>query len=263
MATSVPVPTNSRAAIQNQIVARHVTWTATLGVLMMRLVLFALFQAIIAGLYRYSGVSDPWKASIAWWPISGILTNIACLFALEALFRREGGHYWEVVKFERSSLRGDVLVFILISVLSLPLAYLPSILVATWLFGSQVQASSLSFLPLPLWAATFSLVLFPITIAITELPTYFGYVMPRLEALSGQRWIGVLLPSLFLAAQHCALPLIFNGRFILYRFAMFLPFALLMGITLRWRPRLLPYLMSSQAFLDLLTIWFVFSISIN
>ena len=49
------------------------------------------------------------------------------------------------------------------------------------------------------------------------------------EALAAQKWgrgwIGVALPILFLAAQHCALPLVFSGRFLLWRLGMFLPFA--------------------------------------
>ena len=36
------------------------------------------------------------------------------------------------------------------------------------------------FRPLPMWAILLGF-LFPITIAFAELPTYFGYVMPRLE----------------------------------------------------------------------------------
>jgi hypothetical protein len=86
------------------------------------------------------------------------------------------------------------------------------------------------------WVAT---LLFPATIALAELPTYFAYDMPRLEVIIG-RWSEVVLAGLALAAQHMTLPLIFDGRFLVWRLGMFLPFALLVAIVLRWPPRSCP-----------------------
>jgi membrane protease YdiL (CAAX protease family) len=88
------------------------------------------------------------------------------------------------------------------------------------------------------------------TVALTELPTYFAYCMPRLEAQTG-RWSAVLLSSFFLAAQHCTLPLIWDGRFFVWRLLMFIPFALFVGLLLRWRPQLLPYLVVVHGLMDL------------
>jgi hypothetical protein len=119
---------------------------------------------------------------------------------------------------------------------------------------NQIEAGNVS------WIATTSMLLLRLVSFAA-----FQAAIAVLYALggAGSPWSAVLAPSFFLAAQHCALPLIFDTRFILYRFAMFLGFALLMGITLRWRLRLLPYLMVSQALLDLLTIYFVFSIFVQ
>ena len=106
----------------------------------------------------------------------------------------------------------------------------------------------------PLWAAVSAVILFPITIALSELPTYFGYVMPRLEALSGRRWLAVLLPAFFLAIQHGALPLIFDGRFIAWRVLRYVALTVPVGLLLRWRPRLMPYLIIGHYLIDLMTV---------
>jgi membrane protease YdiL (CAAX protease family) len=58
---------------------------------------------------------------------------------------------------------------------------------------------------------------------LSELPVYFGYVMPRLAARWHNRWLAWLVVSLMLAAQHCTLPLVLDLRFIAWRFLMFLP----------------------------------------
>ena len=50
------------------------------------------------------------------------------------------------------------------------------------------------------------------------------------------------------------LPLILDGRFILWRALMFLPFALFLGLALKIRPSLLPYLVVCHFLIDLLTL---------
>jgi hypothetical protein len=96
--------------------------------------------------------------------------------------------------------------------------------------------------------------LFPLTIAFSELPTYFGYAMPRIEAQLKNGWLAWLLASFSLAAQHMFLPLIFNGGYLLWRLGMFLPFALFTGLVLKLRPSLLPYFAIMHALMDVTTV---------
>ena len=127
------------------------------------------------------------------------------------------------------------------------------------LFGSEEIASALMFHPLPLWARVVSL-LFPLTIAFAELPTYFGYAMPRIEKQIGNGWLAWALASFFLALQHITLPLIFDWRFIIWRLGMFIPLAFLLGLSLKLRPRLFPYLMTMHALLDFMTVLMIFTV---
>jgi hypothetical protein len=86
-----------------------------------------------------------------------------------------------------------------------------------------------------------------------------AYVMPRLEAQTGRRWLAVVLPAFFLGAQHVAAPLILNGRFVAWRVLMFMPFAFLVALAMRWRPRLLPYLAVVHVLMDLSAAAMLFS----
>jgi hypothetical protein len=45
--------------------------------------------------------------------------------------------------------------------------------------------------------------------------------------------------------------LILYGRFIAWRLVMFMPFAFLVALVMRWRPRLLPYLAIVHALMDI------------
>lgn len=75
--------------------------------------------------------------------------------------------------------------------------------------------------------------------------------MPRLEAKLRNGWAAWLIASFFLGAQHMFLPLILDGRFMLWRLGMYMPFALFAGLMLKLRPSLLPYFMIVHALVDL------------
>lgn len=218
-----------------------------------RLMLFAVVQALIALVLMSAGVSDAWGESARWWVFSVILTNVASVALLVWLFRREGKRYLDILRFERGMVWKDLGLAIGVLVLAAPIALIPSTALAQRLFGSSEAPVSMMFRPLPNWAILIGL-LFPLTIAFAELPTYFGYSMPRLAQQLGNGWLAWALASFFLSIQHATLPLILDWRFILWRAVMFLPFAFYVGLVLKLRPRLLPYLIAGHFLIDLLTL---------
>ena len=228
-------------------ISKFSVWT----MLFIRLVLFAVFQAMIALIYAVSGHASAWDASAAWWQITAALASLSSLAALQYFLQREGSSLKALYRIEREFWKRDVLTVLGLTVLALVIAMLPNPLLSTWLFGSPEGSVPLLFRPLPAWAVWLSVVVFPISIALSELPIYMGYALPRIEAFTGSAWKGVAVAGFFLAAQHITLPLLFDGRFILYRFAMYLPLALFMAIILRWKPRLLTYMMIIHGLMDL------------
>jgi hypothetical protein len=221
--------------------------------LVARPVLFAFFQLLIAGGLALTDSPAAWDESAAWWPFSVLFANFVTVALLILLFRREGGRYLDITRFSRNTLWNDLGIVILLLVLVAPISTLPNIWLAKLLYGSSEVAFSLFFRPLPFWAKLVSF-LMPVTIAFAELPTYFGYVMPRLEKQLGNGWLAWMLASFFLAFQHIAVPLIFDWRFMLWRLGMFIPFALFVGLVLKLRPRLFPYLMIGHALMDAMLI---------
>lgn len=236
-------------------------WSWSLGMLVIRMVLFAAWQTIFAIALAWRGAENPWAASIAWWPWAAILTNLMVLWILAWRFYKEGSNLVDLYRFDRQHLKSDLLLMLGMFILLGPVGYLPNIFFGKLLFGRAEIAGEIMGQALPLWAAVSALFLMPITHALTELPTYFGYCMTRIETLSGNAWLAVLLPVFFLAVQHVTLPLVLDVRFVAWRFLMFLPFALLVGLTLRWRLRLMPYFMSIHVLIDAATIYFIVAAS--
>lgn len=227
----------------------HFPWI----MLIVRTLLFFFFQALIALVFLLRGGSTPWITSSGWWPVTASLGSLVVIALLVNLFRREGKRYGDLFRINRETLGKDLLALLGIFIIMGPVAFLPNILLARGLFGDQQIALDMLIHPLPLWAVIVSLTLFPLSIALSELPCYFAYVMPRLEAKTGKPLLAGGLIAFWLAAQHIALPFLPDGRFILWRLGMFLPFAILLALVLRWRPRLLPYLVIIHGLMDLST----------
>lgn len=208
-------------------------------------------QALFALGFYVGGADQAWEAGAAWWPLGVTLVNLICLAAIVRLVRNEGGTYWAIYRIQREPLKNDLIALAVILLITGPVSYLPNILLGNALFGDVQQTLALLVRPLPLWAAVVTVLFFPITQGLVELPLYFRYVMPRLQRQGLSAGLAVGLTALMLGLQHTAMPFLFGSRFLLWRGLMFLPFALLVGSVLAWRPRLLPYLAVVHWLLDL------------
>lgn len=253
MTTTLPAPLATSAAT--------VPGTRIAGMLALRLALFAAFQAAIAVALALAGTPDAWAASAAWWPLAASAANLVNLGVLARLMALEGGSLRSLLLPPSPGRGRDILTVLVTIVLAAPLAALPNIGLATALFGDPQLALDLFVQPLPLWAAIAAVVLFPVTTALAELPTYYGYVQPRLARLTSSGWIVVLVPALFHAVQHVALPLILDTEFMLWRALMFVPFAILVSVVMRIRPSVLPYLLVLHFLLDLQAALMVLGVS--
>ncbi len=221
--------------------------------LLSRSLLFLLFQGLIALGFWVTRQQNAWYESSRWWLFAVILANLSSVLLLILMFRAEGKRYWDILRFSKGTAGKDVLWLLGSSVVGVPVMAAPMNTLAPVIFGDRMTPINMMFQSLPSWALAIG-ILFPLTIAFAELPTYFGYVMPRLAAQLKNGWVAWLIASFFLAAQHCFLPLILDGRFVLWRLGMYLPFALFAGLMLKLRPSLLPYMAIVHALIDISTL---------
>jgi hypothetical protein len=214
-----------------------------------RLLLFVGFQAILTLVFWLAGRKTPVEDAAAWWLVQVILTNITCIWLLSVFMHREGLQLPDLYRVEKHSIWKEMLIAIGIMIIGLPLGVLPNSIVAQWLFGNALTPALMMFRSIPNWALVMG-ILFPLTIAFAEIPYYFAFLMPRLQSTTNMKWPITIICGLALAAQHITLPLILDGRFILWRLLMYLPFAIFVGVVMQCRPRLLPYLMVIHALMD-------------
>jgi hypothetical protein len=234
-------------------VEKRFTWKHVFGMLVSRLGLFTIIQSLTYLGFMLSSTQQAWVESARWWPLNVALTNILCMILLEGLLRKEGKRFTDFFEFRKGEIKKNFLIMSGLMLLAMPIAMIPNIAIAQVLFGNYQTAIDMFYVALPSWAAWLSLFIFPLTMPLGELTVYFGYVMPRLEILSGKKSLSFWLPVLMLSLQHIAVPLLFDVRFIVWRALMFLPFAFFIGILVQRKPKLLPYLLVGHFFIDLMT----------
>jgi hypothetical protein len=227
-----------------QQIAKSITPLYMLG---SRLLMFLLFQVLFALL------SGSWELSERYWLLSATLTNIVSITLLWRLFRREGIRFIDIFRFDRSTLKKDLLLFMGVTLITGPIVFAPGYLLSKFLWNDPDVPTAMMFGYIEPWLVYILLIGFPLTIAMAELATYFVYIMPRLRLQMKPRWLALVLPVLFLSLQHCTLPFIPDAGFVVYRALVFLPFASLIGLSLWFRPTLFPYFAILHGIMDFAT----------
>ena len=207
-------------------------------------------QAGVAVIALVAGSRDPWRTSADWWLGWFALANVLTLVLLRFAFNREGRRLRDLYAVRLGTVRRDLPWVAGALLLAGPIAFLPNIVLGQGLWGSSQAGADLSFRALPLLGAIAILAVFPIVQGAAELPTYFGYVMPRLESSYGWRTRALIASAFMLSSQHIFLPLLFDWRFLVWRGLMFLPFAFWIGFVIQRRPSTLPYLAVAHGLLD-------------
>ena len=236
--SEVPVP-NSRAANEWRRDAGTLRWSAPVLMLFARSVFAVAAQGLVAVILSAQGSASPWREAGAWMPVYGTLIDAGCLYALWRLTRRERIRLIDLLGFDRYRLGRDFL---------LGLALIPPSLLII-LFGNY--GSSLLvfgnfdapdvFAPLPLIPALYAVLVFPVIWGITEQTTYNGYILPRLQAVSGSTALAVAAVAFFWSFQHALMPMTLDRDFMLYRALSPIPFSTFQALLyLRFR-RILPF----------------------
>ncbi|WP_413301744.1 CPBP family intramembrane glutamic endopeptidase [Bacillus sp. 1P10SD] len=207
--------------------------------LVMRTILFILFGALLVGFFALAGESSPLHAAEKWWPFQAIFANIVTFLILRSLLKKEGHSYFSIFNFKKGRAKKDTLETLWLVIVGIVAGAIPLFLFSYLLLGTFTPPEVM-FQKLPIWAAATALILFPISNGLVETPTYIGYALPRIKARTGKLWLAITLSGLFLAFQHVALPLVFDGPYMMWRFLSFVPLAIILGIIFNKTNRLLP-----------------------
>jgi len=207
-------------------------------ILMFRTISFYIIGFLFIGIFYFLNIEKPWQEITRWWTFQVIITNIICFFLLCYLQRKEGKRFIDLYRLNPEKWKKDILLIILLIIPSGIIGYYSVVIAGVLFYGNQPPEFMMQ--SLPIWAAIISLLLFPLSNALIETTTYFGYAFEKIAIKGFIIWIPVLLSVIFLALQHIGIPLYLDDKYVLYRIISFLPFALLVGIIYLKIRRLFP-----------------------
>lgn len=196
---------------------RTLSWWPVLLFLPARGVLSFLAQAVTAAILWPTGDLTPWESSRGWWTVYGTLTDAGCLGLLVLLLRREGLRLRDIFGLTRTNL-GPQLRSIPLYLLALLPAVAAAGVATLPFYGPGALPPQITAIHLPPWAALYSCTVWPVLWAFTEQITYLGYLLPRLQTLTGRIWTAAAVVVFFWSAQHLVIPFILDGTYFISRF---------------------------------------------
>jgi membrane protease YdiL (CAAX protease family) len=219
-------------------------WKWPLLVVLSRLIFAVLLQSLVAILFFKTALS-PLLAAGDWWPVYGTLIDLSCFILILGLIKKEGLFFRDLLNYDQSRIKRDILTGLGFILWVFPLAMAGIITTSILIFNTPQPPSIYG--PLPLWAATYSLLIFPVIWGLMEQITYQGYALSRLKNLTPHPAFAIAIVAFGWGIQHIALPLIIDWRYMLFRFLSFLPLAIVMALVYLRTHRLIPLIIAHWA----------------
>jgi hypothetical protein len=249
---TLAIAPNSPAALAPLIADGRIPMRRVWGMLALRSALSFVLLLALASAMKLAGRTGAVSAASAWWLWFVTAANVACICLMARFGRSEGVRLRDVYFASRATWKGDLAWFALALLGMAAVVQLPGDALAGALWSNAKTPNSMLFQAIPLLAVYPLFLLMPITQALAELPTYWGYVAPRLRAAGLDRWVVIALVGAVLSAQHLFFSFQLDWRYDLWLGLKFLPFALWTGFIVDRRPTTLPYLMGTHFLLDAL-----------
>jgi hypothetical protein len=239
------VDRNSRAELTRRRDAGVLTWRGPALVLFARSACAVIAQALTAAIFAFGSSPTPWRDTEAWLPVYGTLIDAGCLALLWRLMRREGIGLFTLVGFDRTRLFRDVLIGLVLIAPSLVLILGGVAVSGLLVYGTPRSPYLFGALPLP--AAFYGVLIFPIIWGLTEQMTYNAYLLPRIEVLGRSTGWAVALVAFAWSIQHAFMPMTFDAKFMIFRALSPIPFSVFITIVYLRIRRLLPFVLAHAA----------------
>ena len=157
-----------------------------------------------------------------WWSIIAVIVNIFTILLLVYATRKNGQTFWQLINYRKgqTSWKAIVLVSLMVLVVGMAGMYMAGFLC----YGNMLYAPPVIIAPIVKWAAIVNIMLLPISTTFAEDGLYLGCGTNQIK----NKYIAIFVPAFFYALQHCFIPTLLDGRYIIYRFLSFLPLTIIL-----------------------------------
>ena len=214
-AQAIGTEPNETASVHRRYADLGLSWWPVLLFLPARTVLSYVSQAVTAGILWATGNPQPWQSSTGWWMVYGTLTDVSCLLLLTWLVRRERLRLFDLLGLQRAGIVQQLRSGLLYVLACVPVVAISTI-VARLFYGDEL-VPQVAAIHTPGWATGYSIAVWPVIWGFTEELVYLGYLLPRIEAMTGRTWLSAALVVLMWGLQHAVIPYIPDGKYLVAR----------------------------------------------
>ncbi len=205
---------NSTVDIQDRVHSGKVTWLGPMMMLISRSLLAVICQVLVYAVF-FSGRMNGWDEAGEWWRIYGTLIDLGGIILVVWLTQKEGIRLFDLGSYRREGWGRDVLSGLGLCIPLLLAFAVPTVVLEIIFYKGRAPVPGTG---LPVFGSLYALVIWPVIWAFTEDNVYFGYCLPRIEVLTDNKWLAVIIVSVFTAAQHVFLPLRFEWQWFISHF---------------------------------------------
>lgn len=181
-----------------------------------------------------------------WWSIVATAVNVVTILIIVVVARGKGTTYCGLVNLRKGQTKIRRIIIIVVIMMCVGMG---SMYMAGFIFYGKLPYSPPEICePVPAVLAVINLILLPVTTALAEDGLYLGCGVGQIS----NRFVSVIYPAFFFALQHSFIPLLYDWKFMTYRFLSFLPLTVIMCIDYRRNKDPLPF-MVGHTLLDLAT----------
>lgn len=195
-----------------------------------------------------AGIADKQVDKISnWWSIAASAVNIVTILLLIVISRKCNINFAELISYKRGKANAKQIasIIFLVVVVGMVGMYLAGFIC----YGIIPYTAPMMIAPIPLWLAVLNFVILPVTTAFAEEGLYLGCGVNQIK----NKYIAILVPAFFFALQHSFIPVLFDIRYVIYRFISFLPLTIILCWHFYKNRNPLP-IMIGHAVIDLATV---------
>ena len=159
-----------------------------------------------------------------WWSVVATIVNIITILILLFVCKKLNISYKKLINYEKGKTKVKEVVIITLIVLvfvSLGMNIAGLICYKVIPYMAPMMAA-----PIPILLAVINFILLPLTVSFAEDGLYLGIGVNSFK----NKYLAIFVPAFFYALQHSFIPVLFDFKFIIYRFLCFLPLTIIFCI---------------------------------
>ena len=181
-----------------------------------RLIMFILIF-VIGSIIVNKNISDISN----WWSIVATIVNLVTILILVLVCKKMNISYSKLINYEKGKTKLKEVIEI--SLIVLVLVSVGMNVAGLICYGVFPYLAPMMAGPIPLVLAIINFLLLPLTVSFAEDGLYLGCGVNSFK----NKYLSVLAPAFFYALQHSFIPVLFDAKYILYRFLSFLPLTII------------------------------------